>query len=166
MHAAKEPRVRHSPRPRERTSKARRACVRCTLVLVLISCQTVEGTPDQSTDCEQPVASYCAAQREGCPASAAHVDLCAWMARRGIPRERVYGAPASCGSDIEVFHFDEGDTERRYFFAKDGLFAVLESSRLDPLRGHCLGGPKRIQTLTCVDFKYITPSCVVDAGTD
>ena len=81
--------------------------------LVPIACGKVEGSPDLF-DCDQPIASYCAAQAGGCPASDAPADLCAWLARRGG------NSTASSGGPLGFPLTCEEMPERKYFSVVDG----------------------------------------------
>jgi hypothetical protein len=137
--------------------------------LVPIACRTVEGSPDNSFDCDQPVASYCAAQPGGCPASDAPPDLCAWLARRGgnptAPQGGPLGFPLTCEEmpELKDFSIVEGDTSRTYVFARDSLSYVFESRAAT----RCVAGPQHgaLGRCTFTDFYDMLP-CAADGGTE
>lgn len=101
--------------------------------LIPIACGKVEGSPDNSFACDQPVANYCAAQYGGCPASDAPADVCAWLARRGGtptgPRGGL-GYPLACEEMPEESEFTvvEGSSRHSYVFVRGSLSYVFDES--------------------------------------
>jgi hypothetical protein len=136
--------------------------------LVPIACGKVEGSPDESFDCDQPVASYCAAQPGGCPASDAPADLCVWLARRGGNPTDLQGGPPQFPLTCEEmpertdFSIVEADGLHGYVFTRGSLSYVFDES--GPA-SHCVAGPQRgaLGRCTFVDFGDIL-SCAADAG--
>lgn len=137
--------------------------------LVPIACRTVEGAPDNSFECDQPVADYCAAQSGGCPASDAPADLCAWLARRGGNPSTVWGEPPGYALTCEEmperkdFSVVEGDSPHTYVFARGSLSYVFESRPA----ARCVAGPQHgvLGSCTFVDWGH-SLRCAADGGTE
>jgi hypothetical protein len=141
--------------------------------VVPIACGKVDGSPDNSFDCDQPVASYCAAQSAGCPASDAPADLCAWLARRGgnptDPEGEPPGYALTCEEMPERKDFSvvESDGLHSFVFALGSLSYVFDESGT---ASHCAAGPQHgaLGRCTFVHFGDILPCAadVADGGTE
>ena len=107
------------------------------LFLTLAGCGGVEQTT--TTSCGQTVASYCATQQGGCPATDSWQAICDWGTARGaLPLAG--GGPVECRSGLHGFDVDQSGVVRTYLFLRsDELAAVLEHPSTTPAE-RCLAG--------------------------
>ncbi|MBX3191753.1 MAG: hypothetical protein KF819_32485 [Labilithrix sp.] len=138
----------------------------------LVECQTVTATPDPTFPCEQRPEVFCATEPGGCPTEPTADAFCAWLARRGTPkegstpRERAFGSDLNCSlpdTSTSGYTVDVDGGHRSYLLDEAGVSFVME--RLDGRPERCLAGPPTLRLVNCISF-LMSGGCGGDAGSD
>jgi len=135
--------------------------VLASVISTICACGGVVGPRTEL--CDEPVASFCAAQAGGCPE---RDGFCDWGRRRGTPT-LFGGGPIECPSGLAGYAVTIGDDDLVFLFRADHLERVYRRSR-DAGHARCVAGPNVASVEDCEEF-MVGYACGVrlgDAGAD